>query len=189
VASPSPGGVEPPEGDALVTDVPGLALAVRTADCVPVLVAAPTGRAVAAIHAGWRGLAARALQATVERLCAAYAVTPASIVAAIGPSMGPEHYEVGADVLDVFRQAGHSEDRSVRWFRKTTASGNTPDATSSRYLLDLWQASRDALEDAGLAADRIYAAELSTASAVHVFHSYRAEGAGAGRMYSVILCR
>jgi polyphenol oxidase len=188
MALPAPHEGDPPEGDALVTNVPGLVLAVRTADCVPVLLAAPNGRAVAAIHAGWRGLAARVLQAAVERLRAAFAVTPASIVAALGPSMGPEHYEVGPDVLEVFRQAGHAEERSVRWFCKSTASASTPDATPARYLLDLWQASRDALEEAGLAEDRIYAAELSTASAVDVFHSYRVEGERAGRMYSAIAC-
>lgn len=89
---------EPPEADAAATDVPGLVLAILTADCLPVVFAARDGREVAVAHAGWRGLAAGVLESTVAAMH-----TPADRLRAwLGPAAGPAHYEIGAEVRDAF---------------------------------------------------------------------------------------
>jgi YfiH family protein len=93
-----PGAVAGVEADALVTSRPDACLTVRVADCVPVLVATPDGRAVAAVHAGWRGLAAGILAAAVGRLCALGRCEPADLRAAAGPAIGPCCYEVDLEV-------------------------------------------------------------------------------------------
>ena len=102
-----PGGEHPPEADALVTDDPSAAVSVRVADCVPILIADRRQHVVAAVHAGWRGTCASIAAATVDALCARYASRPADLVAAIGPSAGPDRFEVGDEVVEAFRDAGH----------------------------------------------------------------------------------
>lgn len=92
------------EADALVTTVPGLVLAVRTADCVPVLLAAPGG--VAAAHAGWRGTVAGVVPAAVRALCEATGAAPDEVVAAVGPHICAEAYEVGPEVVQGLRATG-----------------------------------------------------------------------------------
>jgi YfiH family protein len=86
--------------DAAVTTDAGVACAVRVADCLPVLLAAPDARGVGAAHAGWRGLAAGVVEATVDALCEAAGCAPVDLVAWLGPCIGPRHFEVGADVLE-----------------------------------------------------------------------------------------
>ena len=108
--------------DASVTTVPGVACAVQVADCLPVLLAAPEGQAVAAAHAGWRGLAAGVLEATVAALCDAAGCAPADVHAWLGACIGPLHFQVGADVLEAFGAGMHDAagpgfiaDRSGKW--------------------------------------------------------------------------
>jgi len=91
-----------PVADAAVTTEPGIACTVRVADCLPVLFAAPGGRAVGAAHAGWRGLAAGVLERTVAALCEAAACAPAELSAWLGAAIGPTRFQVGADVLEAF---------------------------------------------------------------------------------------
>src|SRR5438876_2531510 len=88
------------EGDAAVTALKGAVLAVQTADCVPILIADSHGTAVAAVHAGWRGTAARIVESTVSRLVAKFKLDPASLAAAVGPHIGVCCYEVGEEVAD-----------------------------------------------------------------------------------------
>jgi YfiH family protein len=109
--------------DAAWTTERGVACAVVVADCLPVLMAARDGRAVAAAHAGWRGLAAGVLEAAVQALCTGAALTPVDITAWLGPCIGPRQFEVGADVLQAFgRHAADAAfverrrpDGSLRW--------------------------------------------------------------------------
>lgn len=166
-----------PAADVIVSDDERAAIAVRVADCVPVLLAEETGRAVAAIHAGWRGTAARAAIAGVQALWERFGVRPQRLIAAVGPSIGPCCYEVAESTRQAFRDAGHHEDLLRAWFAPRPAG---------RYHLDLWRATRDQLEGAGVPTSRIHSADLCTRTHAGAFHSYRAHGSEAGRMAAVI---
>lgn len=169
-----------PDADAIVSNDPTAAIAVRVADCVPVLLTEETGRVVAAVHAGWRGMAKRAVIAGVEAMQTRYGVRPERVLAAVGPSIGPCCYEVGADTLQAFRAAGHHPEMLDRWF--------TPQP-SGRLHLNLWQATRDQLEGAGVSPAGIFIAELCTKTHSDVLHSFRVEGERTGRMVGVIRAR
>lgn len=129
----------PIEGDAAITTEPGLACTIMVADCLPVLLAAPAARAVGAAHAGWRGLAAGVLEATVGALCDAAACQPGELGAWLGPCIGPRQFEVGADVLEAFGPA--LADHFIARSR--------PDG-SPRWLADLPALARDRLRAAGV---------------------------------------
>lgn len=90
------------EADACVTTEPGLGCVIQTADCLPVLFAAPNGAAVGAAHAGWRGLAAGVLERTLSAVCELASCTPAEVWAWLGPCIGPRDFEVGLDVMQAF---------------------------------------------------------------------------------------
>jgi YfiH family protein len=166
-----------PDGDAIVSNEPGLALAVMVADCNPILVVDPKRGAAAAIHAGWRGTCARVGPAAIEAMRAEFGSNPSDLVAAIGPSVGPDDYEVGESLIEAFLEAGHPRADVERWFIRT--------ATKPR--LDLWSANRDQLRSAGLDDRRIQLCGLSTVSHADVFDSYRVAGERAGRMAGIIL--
>ena len=166
-----------PEADAIVSNDPSAALVIRVADCVPILLSDETGRAVAAIHAGWRGAVQRAAIEGVAALQSRYGVRPERLIAAIGPCIGPCCYEVGESVLQAFRDAGHHASMLAQWF-----SPGGP----GRFQLDLWKATRDQLEGAGVPPSSIYVAELCTKTHSNVLHSYRVDGERAGRMVAVI---
>lgn len=171
---------ENPRADALVSDRADVALAVKAADCVPVLLADRDGRAVAAIHAGWRGAAQGIVMSAVATLEARFAIAPAAIVAAIGPSIGACCYQVGPEVRAGFAASAPApltSDGIDRWF--------APGA-GDRLQLDLWQANRDQLAAAGVPASSIHVAGLCTACHVDRFFSYRREGKRAGRLLAAI---
>jgi purine-nucleoside/S-methyl-5'-thioadenosine phosphorylase / adenosine deaminase len=183
----------PPEADIVLTDDPDRGLAVQTADCVPLLVVDRRTHAVAAAHAGWRGLASRVPAVTVERMAAAFGSAARDLLVAIGPAIGACCYEVGDDVRARFAAAGFSAAHLERWFAVDPAvSADNPPmpALASRraghWFLDCRQASRDQLESAGVPGDQILAAGLCTASQVGAFCSYRRDRTGAGRMAAVI---
>jgi len=167
-----------PEGDAVVTNAPGGAVGVMVADCVPVLLADRQGRAVGAVHAGWRGTCAGIAAAAVDALRHAFGVPANQLVAAIGPSIGREHYEVGEAVRAAFVAAGHAEAEIARWF--------SADAPGAPCQLDLWAANRDQLVAAGVAPDAIQIAGLSTWAHADWLESFRRDGAAAGRMIAMI---
>jgi YfiH family protein len=166
-----------PDGDAIVSNEPGLALAVLVADCNPILVVDPGRGAAAAIHAGWRGTCARIGPAAIDIMRREFGSNPADLIAAIGPSVGPDDYEVGDALIDAFASAGHSKASIDRWFRRGTPKPH----------LDLWTANRDQLAGAGLRPDTIYLCGLSTVSHPDVLDSYRVRGENAGRMAGVIV--
>jgi YfiH family protein len=177
VVGPDVPGQGPPEGrpplardqgaDVLVTTSPGPALMALTADCVPVLLADPAARVVAAVHAGWRGLAAGAVEAGVAALAAAGA-DPGRTVALVGPCIGPAAYEVGPDVLD--QVAGRYPDAAA-----TTAGG--------RPSLDLAAAATAALAGAGVAGIRV--GGECTHDQPDRFFSFRREGT-TGRQAGIV---
>ena len=166
-----------PEADALVSNQPGLALAVMVADCVPILLIDPARGAAGAIHAGWRGTCARITTHAIEAMQREFGTVPQDLLAAVGPSVGPHDYEVGPSVIDAFRHAGHAAADLERWFQRT----------DDRWHLDLWQANRDQLATSGVVADHIYICGLSTVSHPAILESYRREGAGAGRMAALVV--
>ena len=165
-----------PDADAVVSNVPGLVLAVMVADCVPMLVADRAGGAAGAIHAGWRGTCARVGPAAVEAMRHHFGTEPSDLTVAIGPSIGPADYEVGESLIESFQQAGHRAGDLARWFNRRDA----------RLSLDLWAANRDQLIDAGVAAEHIFVCGLSTLAHPEIFDSYRSAGEGAGRMAAVV---
>jgi YfiH family protein len=170
----------PPRADGIVSDDDGVAVAVRVADCAPILIADTTRPAVAAVHAGWRGTLQGIAGTAVAFLGSELGCLPGDLIAAIGPCLGQCCGEMGPEVVDMFRAAGHDEERVARWFQA---------GASGRPHFDLWRANREQLELAGVRPDRIFTAGLCTRSWPDLFHSYRAKGAGAGRMLGIIRAR
>ena len=160
-----------PEADIAISADPTLVLTVRAADCIPLLLADRETGAVSAIHAGWRGTAAGAVLAAVQALTWRFGTEPRNIVAAVGPSIGPCCYTVGEELIERFK----SHPDTSRWFDR--AGG---------LHLDLWQATRDQLERAGVDARNIHISELCTFEHPDVFHSYRRDGNAAGRLVAAI---
>jgi len=173
------GAVAPrPAADILVSDDRSLALAVQTADCVPLLIADRVTGAVAAAHAGWRGLAAGVPAVTVEALTREFASAAADLIVAVGPSISAGRYEVGGEVRARFESAGFSPGQVARWF--------LPGERADHWMFDGWTSAADQLEAAGLLPENIHVAALCTASYPDLFCSYRRDGKGAGRIAGAI---
>jgi hypothetical protein len=160
-----------PEADIATTRDPSIAVSIRAADCVPVLLADSESGAVAAVHAGWRGTAAGAVIEAVSAMARAYDVKPENVTAAIGPSIGPCCYTVGEELPAKF--ARHPE--ATNWFRRHEG-----------LRLDLWRATRDQLLRAGLRPEHIHACELCTFDHPTLFPSYRRDRNAAGRLVAAI---
>ncbi len=166
-----------PDGDAIVANEPGLVLAVMVADCVPIVIVDPVRGAAAAVHAGWRGTCAQVAPAAVAAMTREFGSNPADLLAAIGPSVGPDDYEVGESLIDVFTGAGHQQSHIDRWFVRD----------GLKLRLDLWRANQDQLREAGLPGNHVHTCGLSTVSHTSMFESYRADGERAGRMAALIV--
>ena len=166
-----------PEADAVVVrrETSGTAAAaIRTADCLPVLIAARDGTALAAVHAGWRGTAAGVVRRAVEAM-RAYGAAPDGLVAALGPAIGPCCYEVGPEVVAAGAEATGGDPAAV----SRPGSGMRPH-------LDLVAANRRQLECAGVAPAAIEAAPWCTRCREDLFWSWRRDGPSAGRMMACI---
>ncbi len=199
-----------PRGDAAVTRAAGLLLSVQTADCLPILLVDAKRRAVAAVHAGWRGTLQRITEKTLGRMRMLYGTRPAEVLAAIGPGIGACCYEVGHEVVQAFAsQFAKARD----WFVAAPSSGFQKYAPSfddlatgvepmplkwltmappgheppaPRMYLDLVAANRWQLADAGVAEKNIVASELCTACRTDLLFSYRREGGKTGRQMGVV---
>jgi YfiH family protein len=193
---PDEPGAPLPDADIIVSADPALALAIQTADCVPLLVADRRTGAVAAAHAGWKGLAAGVPLVTVGALSHHTGSRPADLIAAVGPSVGACCYEVGDDVLDAFRRGGFEEAARERWFftapqpsaKNPSMPGLPGSPRSHHWFFDGWAAARQQLEAAGIPADQIHVAELCTASHPETLCSYRRDRTRAGRIAGAIRC-
>jgi polyphenol oxidase len=166
-----------PEADGIVTEDPSVAVVVRVADCAPILIADRRLGVVAAVHAGWRSTMQRIAPEAVAALKERFGSRADDLVAAIGPSLGACCGEMGGEVVEMFRGAGHDEAVIERWFVRE--AGRKP-------RFGLWRANREQLERAGVPPDAIHVAGLCTRTHPEVFHSYRAAGQQAGRMAAVI---
>jgi polyphenol oxidase len=160
------------EGDALVSNELRNRIGVRTADCVPILLADPATHAVAAIHAGWRGTAASIARRTVNELAAQFGTKAGNVHAAIGPAIRVCCYEVGEEVALQFRPLFPEWDC---W------------AVDDHWRLDLIEANRRILEASGVPGDQIYDSGLCTHCCAAEFHSFRRDPADGGRMVSFIV--
>jgi polyphenol oxidase len=149
------------EGDALLENAPGSVIAVKTADCIPLLLVDDVNRAVAAVHAGWRGTVAQIARAAVDAMRSRFGTASEHLHAAIGPAIGNCCFEVGPEVAAQFGREG-------------------------RVHIDLAQENRSKLLEAGVTAGRIYASNLCTMCGAGEFHSFRRDRERAGRMYSFV---
>ena len=134
------------EADASVTNEPCIACTVQVADCLPVLFAAPGGRAVGAAHAGWRGLAGGVLEATLDAVCALAACGPAEVAAWLGPCIGPRAFEVGAEGLRGFGLDEPAAQVASPFFKPRPGAGGP----ESKWLADLAGLARSRLTAAGV---------------------------------------
>ena len=159
------------EGDASYSRESGVVCAIMTADCLPVFFSDDKGREVAVAHAGWRGLAAGVLEATVDAMSA----SPTQIIAWLGPAIGPEHFEVGDEVRAAFTK----DDSSANQAFKPSPNG--------RWLANIYTLARLRLEQAGVKS--VSGGSLCTLSDNRNFYSYRRDGQQSGRMVSLIWVR
>jgi YfiH family protein len=166
-----------PDADIVISNRTDLAVAVQAADCVPLLVVDTRTGAVAASHAGWRGLAARVPWETVSALNRVFGSRPEDLLAAIGPAIGQCCYEVGDDVREAMvRTFGEGE--VSHWFTAGRAGG--------KWMFDTWASARAQLEAAGISSGHVFGAGLCTASHPDAFCSYRRDGPPAGRIAAAI---
>ena len=193
-------GLTQPEGDALLTDQPGILLSVKTADCLPVLLVDPKRRVVAAVHAGWRGALARIVEKAVGEMRRLYGSDPRTLLAALGPSIRACCYEVVQEVEEVFQGCFPQADQFFCKVAESPAAhanrgplsvltmlppGHGPAAKASLHL-DLLAVVQDQLRAAGLAPHNVATADFCTACRPDLFYSYRREGSATGRMLAVI---
>jgi polyphenol oxidase len=190
---------EPPRGDALFTQEPGILLAVETADCVPILLADTKRRAIAAIHSGWRGTLRRIAAKTLGRMQMEFGTRPEDVLAALGPGIGRCCYAVGSDVAREFEAqfpaardwfdgafdalaSGRSDPHWLPWLTMCPPGHQRPSPTVN---LDLIAANRAILADAGVPVCQISASGFCTACRSDLFFSYRRERT-TGRMIAAI---
>lgn len=155
------------EGDAILTGEKGVWVGVKTADCVPILLADPEHHVAAAVHAGWRGTVAGVAQATVQRMGREFGSRPEALVAAIGPAIGCCCYEVGPEVGSLFRTIFPDRDDLTR-----------------RARIDLAEANHRLLFHAGIPERQIDTAAICTSCLAGELHSWRRDRESAGRMVS-----
>ena len=163
------------EADGLMTDLPGAALVVYSADCIPILFYDPARRVIAAVHAGWRGTAAGIATAAVERMENVYGCKPSDILAAIGPGIGPDCFETHEDVPNAMTAA-----------LSTAVLHHIRIKENGKFSVDLKAINAMRLEQAGLDPDHIAVCPLCTSCNPDKFWSHRKLGANRGSMAAAI---
>lgn len=153
--------------DALATQLPSLCICVRTADCIPVLLWDDTTHVAAAVHAGWKGTLKRIVESTIEVLRQTYGTQPRHLHAIIGPGIGPESFEVGDEVYDLFAQAQFPMQALAKRYPDT----RNPQA--EKWHIDLWECNRQQLIKKGVNADHIHVAGIDTYQNFDRFFSAR----------------
>ncbi len=161
--------------DALLTNIPGICIAIRTADCVPVLLFDPVQKVVAAIHSGWKGTIQKIAQRTIKLMQQKFGTNPQNIIAGIGPSIGPDVYEIGAEVVEKFT-AEFDQNQIIK-----------PIQDSGKAFLNLWEANKQILIRADVPESQIEIAEMCTYSHPELFYSARRDGVKCGRLASGIM--
>ena len=167
--------------DVFMTTLPGVAIGVRTADCVPVLLYDPVKQVVAVAHAGWKGTVLHVTEKTVKVMTVKYGSNAADIRAVIGPSIGPDSFQVGEDVAEYFKNAGFPMDEI--WSFQGKGDG-TP--MSGGHHIDLWKANQWLLQQAGVKPENIQVCGIDTFTDPSFF-SARREGLQCGRIINSII--
>lgn len=163
--------------DALCSNLENLLIGVKTADCVPVLIADKTTNAYAAIHAGWRGTVESIVVKTVQKMRETYGTDEQALICAIGPAAGCKNYEVGSDVIEAFEE------------KFSTCGKLFMPTREGHALIDLHTANKDQLLNVGVPEQNIFTAPFCTMERLDLFFSYRAEKrlyGKTGRLMSVI---
>lgn len=158
--------------DGMITDVPGLVLATFYADCVPLFFIDPVRRAVGLSHSGWRGTAGRMGEVTVRKMQETYGCRPEHIYAAVGPSICQECYEVSEDVIVQFQGAFSEKEWDRLFYRKS----------NGKFQLNLWEANRIILLEAGIAPEHISMPNLCTCCNPDFLFSHRASQGKRGNL-------
>ena len=172
---PRPLDEEHQKADAIITNVPGITLFMRFGDCVPILLHDPVKNVVSIVHAGWPGTVLKIVQLAVQKMEKEYGSDPIDIRAGIGPSIGPDHYEVREDVSSKFDQSFGTESKEILQ-RK-----------SGKIYLDLWKANSILLYNAGV--KYVQVSGICTACNISDWFSHRAEKGKTGRFGAVICLR
>lgn len=161
--------------DALVTNQPGICLCVQTADCVPILLFDPIKKVIAAVHAGWRGTVNRIVEGTIQKMIQQYKSSPENILVAIGPSIGPEIYEVGDDVVKAVK-------KSITNYEITLSKNST-----GKFHFNLWEANKQILLENGILTENIEILGECSFQNSSKYYSARKQGIETGRMVSGIM--
>ena len=170
--APRPLDTEYQKADIMVTDNPRVTLFMRFADCTPILLYDPVKQVVGAVHSGWLGTVRGAARIAVEAMQDRYGTNPANMLAAIGPAIGPDHYEVGEDVITQVRETFGEHTKSLF------------EAHGESIHFNLWKANQVLLEEAGV--EQIEIAGICTACHTDDWFSHRAEKGKTGRFGAMI---
>lgn len=162
--------------DALITSLPGYAVCVSTADCIPVIIYDRRHEAVAAVHAGWRGTVQRILQHVLQQMSRLYDTKGEDVYAAIGPGISMKAFEVGQEVYDEFSKAGFDLSAISMW-----------NAKSGKHHIDLWKANSQQLEAFGIPSSHIEYSNICTFTQPDDFFSARRLGKDSGRILTGIM--
>ena len=169
--------------DAFITALPGVAIGVRTADCVPILMSDPVHRVIAAVHSGWKGTVLKISQSAINLLRERFGTHPADLQAVIGPAIGPKSFQVGEEVVGKFQEAGFP--MSMIWTFDGPGDGSP---MSGGHHIDLFQANRWILEECGVRPENIQVHAIDTYRDPSFF-SARREGVQCGRNINAIQMR
>lgn len=167
--------------DAMITDLQGVAIGVRTADCIPVLLYDPVKKAAAAIHSGWRGTVSKIIGKTVSKMQSTYSSQPSDILAFIGPGICVDCFQVGEEVALNFKEAGF--DINSLWSFRGPKTGN---GMEGGHHIDLKEACRQTLVESGLKNENIQISDLCTYEDNDLLYSARKEGIECGRNITYI---
>lgn len=165
--------------DGLITNVPGITLVTFYADCVPILFVDPVKKVIASSHSGWRGTVKKIGKHTVERMKAEYGCNPRDLIVGIGPSICKDCYEVSEEVIEAF----HAE------FQTNLCETFYDKKENGKYQLDLWEANRLILEEAGVLRENISTTDICTCCNGNLMFSHRASQGLRGNLAAFLSIR
>ena len=169
--------------DAFITNKPGVAIGVRTADCVPILMYDPVNRAVAAVHAGWKGTVLHISQGVIDAMQQEFGTQASDLRVVIGPAIGPDSFQVGEEVVGKFKESGFPMEEI--WSFRGPGDGSP---MSGGHHINLFKANRWLLEEAGVPARNIQEYGIDTYT-TEAYFSARREGLECGRIINAIMLK